>query len=149
MNLRYWLGQWINGMLGSQFPWATFTINVSGSFAIGFVSVALTQWLPHPNVRLFAVVGVLGGYTTFSTFASESLVLWERGAWWLSLANMAGSVMAGFLAVLLGVALGRSLAIPQEFRRSSPATSVGHVRTLPSESQLTSDPPMDSTGRSR
>jgi CrcB protein len=109
VNARYWLGVWITRWAGPQFPWATFVINVSGAFAIGFLTTLLARWLPHPNVRLLALVGFLGGYTTFSTFAYESLTLWERGARWLAFANVAGSVAAGLLAVVLGTVLARGL----------------------------------------
>ena len=81
---------------GPQFPWATFAINVSGSFAIGLFSVLLARWLPHPHARLLVVVGFLGGYTTFSSFSFESLTLWERGEWGLCLLYMVGSVACGF-----------------------------------------------------
>ena len=112
INARYWLGAWMNRWTSPQFPWATLTINVSGSFAIGFLTMALARWLPHPHMRLLVLTGFLGGYTTFSTFAFESVTLWERGERGLSLTNMAGSVMAGFVAVLLGIALARDLLIP-------------------------------------
>ena len=49
VNARYWLGAWINRWTSPQFPWATVTINVTGSFLIGFLTVALTRWMPHPN----------------------------------------------------------------------------------------------------
>src|SRR5205814_1888258 len=52
VNARYWLGVWINRWAGSQFPWATFTINVTGSFLIGFLTMLLARWLPHPNMRI-------------------------------------------------------------------------------------------------
>ncbi len=112
VNARYWLGLWMNRWVSAQFPWATLSINVSGSFAIGFLTMALARWLPHPNMRLLVIVGFLGGYTTFSTFAFESLTLWERGEIGLSLTNMIGSVAAGFVAVGLGVGLARTLTIP-------------------------------------
>ncbi len=112
VNARYWLGVVINRWTGSQFPWATLTINVTGSFAIGLFTVLLARWLPHPHGRLLVVVGFLGGYTTFSSFSAESLTLWERGEQWLCLAYMVGSVSAGFAAVVLGSALGRGLALP-------------------------------------
>jgi CrcB protein len=116
VNARYWLGFWMNRWVSGQFPWATFTINVSGSFAIGFLTMVLARWLPHPNMRLLVVVGFLGGYTTFSTFAFESLTLWERGEIGLSLANMLGSIGAGFVAVGLGVGLARNLTVPTSER---------------------------------
>ena len=67
VNARYWLGVWINRWASSQFPWATFSINVSGAFAIGFLTALLARWSPHSHLRLLMLVGFLGGYTTFST----------------------------------------------------------------------------------
>ena len=116
VNARYWLGYWFSRWVTHQFPWATFLINVSGAFAIGFLTVALARWLPHPYMRLFVVVGFLGGYTTFSTFTFDSLILWERGEVALALTNMAGSIVAGFVAVGLGVSLARALVIPRAER---------------------------------
>jgi fluoride exporter len=113
VNARYWLGVAITRWTGAQFPWATLTINVTGSFAIGLFTVFLARWLPqHPHARLLVVVGFLGGYTTFSSFSFESLTLWERGERRLCLTYMIGSVVAGFAAVLMGTALGRGLANP-------------------------------------
>jgi fluoride exporter len=110
VNARYWLALWIDRRADPQFPWATFTINVSGSFAIGVVTALLARWAPHPHARLFLVVGFLGGYTTFSSFSLEALALVERGALGRSLAYMGGSVVSSFVAVALGVALGHALA---------------------------------------
>jgi CrcB protein len=119
VNARYWLGVWMSRWTTPRFPWATFTINVSGSFAIGLLAVGLGRWLPHPNVRLLVVVGFLGGYTTFSTFSFDTLTLWERGEAGLSLANMAGSVLAGLLAVGLGVATARGLMLLDPVRSAN------------------------------
>jgi len=126
VNARYWLGVWMNRWASPQFPWATFTINVSGSFAIGFLTMALARWLPHPNVRLMVLVGFLGGYTTFSTFAYDSLTLLERGETGLSLANLVGSVVAGMVAVTLGVGLARALVLV-----AAPAPDEKTVRSEP------------------
>jgi CrcB protein len=112
VNARYWLGVWIARWTSAEFPWATFVINVSGSFAIGFGAVLLAGWAPQSHMRLLALVGFLGGYTTFSTFAFESVALWRRGWWGLCLANLSGSVVAGFAAVLLGAALARGVVEP-------------------------------------
>ena len=68
-NARYLLGIVITRWTGPQFPWATFTINVTGSFAIGLFSISLACWLPNPHARLLVVVGFLGGYTTFSSYS--------------------------------------------------------------------------------
>jgi len=123
VNARYWLGMLVNRWAGPQFPWATFGINVSGSFAIGLFSALLARWLPHPHARLLVVVGFLGGYTTFSSFSFESLTLWERGEWGLCLLYMLGSVVCGFAAVVLGTALGRELTQARA-ERMAPAEQV-------------------------
>jgi CrcB protein len=112
VNARYWLGVAITRWSGPQFPWATLTINVSGSFAIGLLTVLLTRWLPQPTMRLLVVVGFLGGYTTFSSFSYEALVLWERGERAACLGYVAGSVGAGLVAVVLGTMAGRGLVGP-------------------------------------
>ena len=118
VNARYWLGVVIERTTGTQFPWATFTINVTGSFAIGLVSIFLARWLPNPHARLLVVVGFLGGYTTFSSYSYESMRLWERGEHRLCLTYMMGSVAAGFAAVVLGTSLGRGLTVPVRERHS-------------------------------
>jgi CrcB protein len=112
VNGRYWLGVWINRWASSQFPLATFVINVSGAFAIGFLTALLSKWSPHSQLRLLLLVGFLGGYTTFSTFAFESVTLWQRGEWVISLAYMSGSVISGCAAVVLGAALASGIVQP-------------------------------------
>jgi CrcB protein len=120
VNARYWFGLWVNRWTSHPFPWATFLINVSGSFAIGFLATLLASRLPHPNVRLLVITGFLGGYTTYSSYAFESLTLWERGEKGLSVGYMASTLLAGFLAVFLGVALARSVVVPNA-ERSTPS----------------------------
>lgn len=143
VNARYWLGLWINRWASQQFPWATFLINVTGSFAIGFLTILLARWLPHQNFRLLALTGFLGGYTTYSTFAFESLTLCERGEKGISIAYVASTVAAGFVAVALGVALARNLTISpgergaqrdtqaQAEAQESPRISAGHAEREP------------------
>lgn len=113
VNARYWLATWMSGWAGDRFPWATFLINVSGSFAIGLMATILARCNPSHPARLFFLVGFLGGYTTFSTFAFEGHVLFERGQTGRALGYVGGSVAAGFLAVLLGIALGRAIVGPE------------------------------------
>jgi CrcB protein len=112
VNARYWLGLWVNRWAAGPFPWPTFLINVTGSFAIGFLATLLTRWLPHPSLRLLVVTGFLGGYTTYSSFALEAHTLWERGERWIGAAYMGSTLLAGFLAVWLGVALARAATEP-------------------------------------
>ncbi len=84
----------------------TFVINVSGAFLIGVLMTLLTErWQPHPNWRLFLVVGVLGGYTTFSSFEYETLQAVRDGERWMGLLYVAGSVVLGYMAVWLGAVL--------------------------------------------
>lgn len=103
---RYALGTWIMAKYGGRFPLGTFVINVSGAFLIGALMTLLTErWQPHPNWRLFLVVGVLGGYTTFSSFEYETLQAVRDGERWMGLLYVAGSVVLGYAAVWLGAAL--------------------------------------------
>jgi CrcB protein len=103
---RYTLGTWIMARTGARFPLGTFFINISGSFFIGLLMTLLTERMhPHPNWRLFLVVGVLGGYTTFSSFEYETLQAMRGGARWMGLIYVMGSVLLGYLAVWLGAAL--------------------------------------------
>jgi fluoride exporter len=133
VNARYWLGVAINRWLGPQFPWATMAINVSGSFAIGLLMVFLSR-PPSPHMRLLLVVGFLGGYTTFSSFSYETLVLWERGERAQCVGYVVGSVSAGLVAVVLGTALGRGLfeaadRLSGTGERSAAARSAGTAPT--------------------
>ena len=112
VNARYGLSLVIDRWADPRFPWATFTINVTGSFLIGLATSLLLRWAPHPHMRLFLIVGFLGGYTTFSSYSLEALTLYERGAFGRMLAYLIGSVIAGVVAVALGAVLGRALAPP-------------------------------------
>jgi fluoride exporter len=103
---RYALGTWIMAKYGGRFPLGTLLINISGAFLIGLLMTLLTERLqPHPNWRLFLVMGVLGGYTTFSSFEYETLQAVRDGERWMGLLYVAGSVLLGYLAVWLGAAL--------------------------------------------
>ena len=94
----------VSSRYGHQFPWATFVINVSGSFVLGLLATLIAgQVLTNPNWRLGVTVGFIGAYTTFSTFEYESALL---GVSWPALGNLLGSVLAGYGAVRLGLWLG-------------------------------------------
>jgi CrcB protein len=94
----------------TDFPYATFLINVSGCFGIGFLAVlAQDSFVIGPSARLFLMVGVLGGYTTFSTFGYETMELLREGGGLAAAANAAGQVLLGLLAVWLGAATARIL----------------------------------------
>lgn len=100
---RFLVGTAIMTRTGGRFPFGTVFINISGSFLIGLAMTLFTErFRPHPNWRLFLVVGFLGGYTTFSSFEWETLSLVKDGARWLGLLNAVGSVALGYAAVWLG-----------------------------------------------
>ena len=101
--LRYLVGTAITARYSGRFPLGTVIINITGSFLIGVVMTMITQRLDgHPHLRLLLVVGVLGGYTTFSTFEYETYYAVRSGQQWLGLLNVVGSVVMGYLAVWLG-----------------------------------------------
>jgi len=107
---RYAVDGWITDLGRGQFPWGTMAINVAGAFALG-VLVALTteRLLPHPNWRVAVGIGFLGSFTTFSTYAYETVRLAEDGAVGLAFFNAAGMVALGLVAAFAGLALGRAL----------------------------------------
>lgn len=105
--VRYAAGTALTSRFGARFPFGTFFVNITGSFLIGMAMTLLTERLPHPYLRLLLVVGFLGGYTTFSSFEWETYSTVRGGGSWLGLANVAGSVVFGYLAVWLGAVLVR------------------------------------------
>ena len=106
---RYWLAGWLATRLGAAFPYGTFVINVSGSFALGLLMGAVETHAVSPVIRIAVAIGFLGAYTTFSTFTYETLRLVEDGSLLLAIANVLGSLVLGFGSAIVGVALGRVL----------------------------------------
>lgn len=110
VNLRYLLQTWAAGRWGPDFPYGTLLINVVGSFLLAvFVTLATTRLIVSPNLRLFVAVGLLGGFTTFSSFTVETLNLLQGGRWLPSLLYLLGNVALGLLAALAGIILARAL----------------------------------------
>jgi CrcB protein len=107
-NLRFVVGLWAADRFGTDFPYGTFLVNISGAFAIGIVISLIAERVGiSPLWRLFFVTGFLGGYTTFSSYAWEALVLAETGNWLPAAAYVLGSNVFGLLGVWLGAVLGR------------------------------------------
>ena len=100
-------------LFGTGLPWGTLTVNVVGSFVMGLITEywALKSGLPQP-VRLFLTTGIIGGFTTFSTFSLDTAVLWERGQSLATLAYVLGSVVVSISALFAGLAVVRTLVIP-------------------------------------
>lgn len=106
--LRWALSGAVQRWSGSPFPWGTFAVNAIGSFAIGLLAaLALERALVSPPVRLFLIVGVLGGFTTFSAFSLELFMLIDRHQGALAFTYAAVSVLAGLSAMFIGVILMR------------------------------------------
>ncbi|MCP5433714.1 MAG: fluoride efflux transporter CrcB [Alphaproteobacteria bacterium] len=110
-TLRYLLVQLAQGLFGTGFPYGILTANVLGSFVMG----AFAAWLAATGalsgeIRAFVAVGVLGGFTTFSSFSLDTVVLAERGDFGLAAAYVAVSLVLSIGALLAGLALVRSLA---------------------------------------
>jgi fluoride exporter len=107
---RYLLSGWALAALGPAFPWGTFAVNVLGSFCVGLLmQVGLATPILSPTLRLALTTGVMGGFTTYSTFNYETIRYVQDGAWRLALGNVALTLVACLAAGFLGIALGRSL----------------------------------------
>src|SRR5262245_60489565 len=104
---RSWLSTFVYSVVEKpSFPHANFIINVSGSFIIGILAELFEERMPvSPTTRAVLLTGVLGGYTTFSSFSLETFSLLRDGKIWLALANALGSVLLGLVAVWMGVRL--------------------------------------------
>jgi CrcB protein len=108
---RYLVDAFVSDRTGGAFPWGTLLINATGSFALGLLfALAIERAVLPASVRGPLMIGFLGAYTTFSTLMLESWRLAEDGAVALGLANLAGSLVIGIVAVLAGLTLGRVLA---------------------------------------
>ena len=107
---RYLVDGWVVRATGGSFPWGTLVVNVSGSFLLGLLAAMTIDRATLPaEIRGPVLIGFIGAYTTFSTYMLESWRLVEAGAWPSAVANLAGSVMLGLVAVFAGLALGRAI----------------------------------------
>jgi CrcB protein len=99
-------------LLGTPFPWGTLTVNVVGSFAMGVLAGWLALKAGEPwtqSVRLFLATGILGGFTTFSAFSLDAVLLWERGAGAAAGAYVVASVVLSIAGLLAGLLVVRVL----------------------------------------
>ena len=108
--LRYWVSSGTHALLGRGFPYGTLVVNVLGSFAIGFLFVLFLERMTLSGEwRAGILVGVLGAFTTFSTFSIETLNLLEEGAHLKASLNVASSVALCLAGAWFGILLGRTL----------------------------------------
>jgi CrcB protein len=106
---RYLVSTWSARALGADFPRGTLIVNATGSFILAFLFTLPGSRL-GPDLRLFLGAGIMGGYTTYSSFNTETIALLEQGSTSLALANLALTVFGCLAAGLAGLALGRLLA---------------------------------------
>ena len=108
--LRFWMSTWVHSFADRSFPYGTLAVNVLGSLLMGFLFVLFIDRLSdNPVLRAGILIGVLGGFTTFSSFSIETFNLIEQGAWVRAVANMSGSLVLCVGATWIGVILGRQV----------------------------------------
>jgi fluoride exporter len=107
-NLRYILSRYAAKVLGPVFPYGTLIINITGSFIVGWFMIWTTECvLVDPRWRLLVVVGFCGGFTTFSSYAFESMAYFEQGQWLLMTVNVFANNLLCMAAAIAGMALAR------------------------------------------
>ena len=106
---RFWISGLVAQRYGTTFPFGTLAVNITGSFVVGIVagmSASEGRWLLAPSARVFLIIGVCGGYTTFSAFSLQTLALAQEGEWVRAAANSIASFTLCLAAVWLGYSVG-------------------------------------------
>jgi len=107
---RYWISGWADRWWGGTFPFGTVLVNATGCFVIGFLFyVTQEKYLVDPTIRSALLVGFLGGYTTFSSYAVQSFNLLRDGEIFMASANLLVSNVAGLILVWAGYVLARAI----------------------------------------
>jgi CrcB protein len=107
---RYLVGRVAFVQLGGGYPWATLAVNWIGGFLMGALVGVLAQRGGNEPARLFVAVGILGGFTTFSSFSLDMMTMIERGSWPAALAYAGISVFGALAALFAGLMLTRAIA---------------------------------------
>ena len=110
---RFWLSNQMYVWLGRDFVWGTLTVNALGSFLIGLLTMLMIDKV-HLALewRALLIVGFIGAFTTFSTFAFETVLYFQQGLFEKALVNIAGNVVLSIAMVGLGLWIGRQFALP-------------------------------------
>jgi CrcB protein len=108
-TIRHGMNIWVARFMGTHFPWHTFAINITGSLVMGLVA----GWFAIKggatgHLRLFLATGVLGGYTTFSAYSLDAVLLWERHEHLLAALYVGGSVIGAIAGLMLGLWIMRT-----------------------------------------
>lgn len=105
--LRYWVSMWVQRSMLYSFPFGILSVNVIGSFLIGFCWSLAEDYNFSVNTRAFLFTGLFGGFTTFSSFALDTMSLMKTGDYKLAFINILASNILGLIAVFLGLLLGK------------------------------------------
>jgi len=108
---RYLVGSWAVATWGTLFPWGTLAVNLVGSFLISVIMyLGLEVGSIGPDLRTFLAVGIMGGFTTYSSFNHETLVLAQRGQWGIAAAYVGATLVGAWAAGLAGLLLAQLVA---------------------------------------
>ena len=107
--LRYWVSMWVQRSMLYSFPFGILSVNVIGSFLIGFCWSLAEDYNFSVNTRAFLFTGLFGGFTTFSSFALDTMSLMKTGDYKLAFINILASNILGLIAVFLGLLLGKNV----------------------------------------
>ncbi|MCC1496035.1 fluoride efflux transporter CrcB [Alcanivorax sp. 1008] len=109
---RLWLVNQVQRLLPSSFPWGTLVVNASGALAIGLLAGGMVDWLTpqHTSGWALLVVGMLGSYTTVSSFSLQTLALWQANQWGRAAINVLASLALCLIAAALGLTLATTLS---------------------------------------
>ena len=105
---RFWVGGYVQRLAGEAFPLGNFMVNLSGCLFFGLVYALVESRSGLPGeMRLYALTGFMGAYTTFSTYMFESVALLQHGQWLAASVNLVGQTVLGLACIMAGLALGR------------------------------------------
>lgn len=107
--MRFLTVGWAARQFGAAFPYGTMGVNVLGSLAMGFVAAAIAARAPDPRLGLLVMTGILGGFTTFSAFSLDAIMLYEQGRALAAATYVCLSVILSIFALVAGMALSRSI----------------------------------------
>ncbi|RHU27251.1 fluoride efflux transporter CrcB [Parabacteroides sp. TM07-1AC] len=107
--LRYWVSMWVQRSMLYSFPFGILSVNVIGSFLIGFCWSLAEDYNFSVNTRAFLFTGLFGGFTTFSSFALDTMSLMKTGDYKLAFINILASNILGLIAVFFGLLLGKNV----------------------------------------